>query len=388
MKNMLVLSTAILLVSLFSTSSLAQQTASLELVSVFADQTKVQLKAVMTNSGTIMNVEAVSVSVAYDPAQFTVDSLQTITQLHFQQYGWDNTSDFKWERNGINPDVTNYSENHPTFGSAPILSGAPPDLCLFTFFSKQPAGTASFTVHGNNAPPIPAVTYYYEFNKGGHAFTPVQNIVNWQYPVELTSFTAVQQGKSIALRWVTAGEQNNYGFHVQRRAGQGTVNLDWEVLDFVKGAGTTDQQSQYLFFDLDLPSDGVFEYRLKQQDFDGSTSYSPVVRVEYQNAPHHFALQQNYPNPVSASAGRATVITYDIARRSKVHLALTNILGQELSVLVDDYRDAGRYTVSWLPHNLPAGMYVATLTSETEESGKTEHAVIRVNVVQSNTGHP
>ncbi|MEO0403604.1 MAG: T9SS type A sorting domain-containing protein, partial [Bacteroidota bacterium] len=73
----------------------------------------------------------------------------------------------------------------------------------------------------------------------------------------------------------TATEVNNHFFTVQR-----TVDGDyWEDIGTVQGAGTTQQEQHYEFFDLD-PLYGVSYYRIKQTDFNGDFDYSQKRAVE------------------------------------------------------------------------------------------------------------
>ncbi len=59
--------------------------------------------------------------------------------------------------------------------------------------------------------------------------------------------------------------------------------------------------------------------------------------------PSHFSLSQNYPNPFNES----TTIKYYLARDSYVHLAVYNILGQEIEMLVSEKQLAGDYQIVW-----------------------------------------
>jgi hypothetical protein len=362
-------------------NGLAQFPAGLDLVPISSSATKVEFKAVMKPLATIMNIEAVSVAVTYDPALFNVDSLTSITNKYFSNKGFDDASNAVWNANNTNPDIMLYTEYHPTFGSVPILKNAPPDLCTFTLYPKSAPITASFCVWMNV--PTGALTYYFESGVAGTKnFDPVTCIVDWIIPVELTAFTAAQQGEGITLRWVTASETNNFGFHVQRRDVDDATQLDWETIGFVEGAGNTAAERQYLYFDWTMPKDGTYLYRLKQQDFDGTITYSPEAVVQYQLRPYQFALRQNYPNPISLSAGNGTMIGYDVAEGSQIHMTICNMLGQEVTTLVDDFRDAGAYTVNWAPAGISAGTYVVTLRAETASAGTSEIMHMQMQVVR------
>ncbi|MBE0644499.1 MAG: hypothetical protein IH600_10510 [Bacteroidetes bacterium] len=366
----------------FAATAAAQSPpASLELYPITGSSTEVRIGARMAPQLTVMNIEAVSVAVAYDPSLLSVNANTSIVNRHFSQYGWDNGSNAEWDNDGINPDVAVYAEYHPTFGSQAIFRGAPPTLCQFVFFPKSSSsGCADFTVYANNA--TAALTYYFEYQVSTQQnFSPVTNIVCMPYPVELSLFTAAQQGRAIAVRWATESESNNHGFHIERRDLADAAG-DWAELGFVEGEGDSPAGRQYIFFDQDLPHDGDFAYRLKQVDFDGTSKYTDAVIVHYVDAPLQFALRQNYPNPVSLSDGAATHVGYDVAESSDVRLTVTNLLGQQVALLAENIFDAGSYTVDWRPAGVPAGTYIVTMTARATESGRAEVLHQRIQVIR------
>ena len=59
--------------------------------------------------------------------------------------------------------------------------------------------------------------------------------------------------------------------------------------------------------------------------------------------PAAFELYQNYPNPFNPS----TTIRYDVALHSRVTIAIYNLLGQRISLLVNEEKSPGRYTAIW-----------------------------------------
>lgn len=93
-------------------------------------------------------------------------------------------------------------------------------------------------------------------------------------PISLVEFTAKPEGEHVRLDWITASEQDNAWFTVERSA---DAVLFGPVLE-VPGAGNSAQLLHYT--DLDLrPLSGLSYYRLKQSDTDGTSTYSPVVSV-------------------------------------------------------------------------------------------------------------
>jgi hypothetical protein len=73
--------------------------------------------------------------------------------------------------------------------------------------------------------------------------------------------------------------------------------------------------------------------------------------------PGAFSLQQNYPNPFNPS----TTITFELPARGEAHLALYDILGQEIRVLADGLMEAGRHQVVVDASALPSGVYFCRL---------------------------
>ena len=163
--------------------------------------------------------------------------------------------------------------------------------------------------------------------------------------VELTSFTANMIDGKVNLKWQTASELNNSGFEIEKaiRSSQSSVNnkKNWEKIGFVNGSGTTSEINNYSFIDDKLLTQNAF-YRLKQIDFDGTFSYSNEIEVDV-NAPLKFSLEQNYPNPFNPS----TVIKYQVPVAGLVSLKVYDILGNEVAILVDEYRNAGSYEIEF-----------------------------------------
>jgi hypothetical protein len=80
----------------------------------------------------------------------------------------------------------------------------------------------------------------------------------------------------------------------------------------------------------------------------------------------NFKLNQNYPNPFNPS----TKISYSVPKRGFVSLRIFNILGSEITKLVNETQNAGEYTVNFDSGKLPAGIYVYSLTNGTNTAIK------------------
>jgi len=73
--------------------------------------------------------------------------------------------------------------------------------------------------------------------------------------------------------------------------------------------------------------------------------------------PTEYILTQNYPNPFNP----ATKIDFSLPKDSDVELTVYNILGQQVEVLINGFRNAGTYELTWDASNLPSGVYIYRL---------------------------
>ena len=185
-------------------------------------------------------------------------------------------------------------------------------------------------------------------------------------PVELVTFTCEVDNKVVTLFWQTATETNNQGFEIERARLRSSnyAEASWERIGFVEGKGTTTEIQSYSF--TDKPEPGMYKYRLKQIDFDGTFAYSPEVEAEVK-APNVFSLEQNYPNPFNPT----TKIKYTIPASSLnpfskgegtfVTLKVYDILGNEVAALVNEEQEPGVYEVEFSTssgiRNLVSGIY-------------------------------
>jgi hypothetical protein len=98
-------------------------------------------------------------------------------------------------------------------------------------------------------------------------------------PVELSQFEAKATQKAVVLTWKTESEQNNAAFNIE----QSTNGKDFQTIGTVKGNGTTAAAHTYTFTH-EAPSVSIHYYRLKQVDFNGQFTYSPVRAVAFGKA--------------------------------------------------------------------------------------------------------
>jgi CubicO group peptidase (beta-lactamase class C family) len=174
--------------------------------------------------------------------------------------------------------------------------------------------------------------------------------IEWQVPVDLTSFNATSRTGYVELNWSTATETNNQLFEIERRK----ENSDFVLIGFVEGKGTTTEQQEYSFIDRDVTA-GKYYYRLKQIDFNGTFEYS--YEVEIDAAPVSFSLEQNYPNPFNPS----TTIRFDLPDKEFVTLKIYDVLGNEVDLLLNEEKPAGSHSVEFNASGIASGIYICKL---------------------------
>ncbi len=93
-------------------------------------------------------------------------------------------------------------------------------------------------------------------------------------PVNLVSFDVSKEQGGNLLTWTTASEINNDHFEIQ----YSEDGISFITIGYVAGQGTSYQINNYSFFD-ERSFNGTVYYRLKQVDFDGTTSYSNTISL-------------------------------------------------------------------------------------------------------------
>ena len=158
-------------------------------------------------------------------------------------------------------------------------------------------------------------------------------------PVTLSSFTATFSGGSSLLSWTTQFESNNIGWNVYRSQTEAIAEGFQANEDMIEGAGTTTEQTDYVFEDLHemYPGSSYF-YWIESVDNGGTTElYGPVsvdIPGEDDNElppeiTANYGLYQNLPNPFNPS----TRIAFKLKEDTKGTLEIYNTKGQLVKTL-------------------------------------------------------
>jgi len=124
----------------------------------------------------------------------------------------------------------------------------------------------------------------------------------------------------------------------------------------VDGAGNSYDWLYYKWVDRN-PLQGISYYRLKQTDFDGTTSYSDIRMVNFSGASSSNQGWVNiYPNP--APDGQFNVRLGELSSES-ITMTITNILGE---VIYDAQLSAGsNQTLNISREGIAKGVYTITI---------------------------
>ncbi|MBK8982635.1 MAG: PQQ-binding-like beta-propeller repeat protein [Ignavibacteria bacterium] len=114
----------------------------------------------------------------------------------------------------------------------------------------------------------------------------------------------------------------------------------------------------------DIDSNGINEFLGGNREgrvicFYGGNGTITSVNNNNNLFPAGYKLYQNYPNPFNPGTG----IKFDIAKSVNVKLAVYDILGKEISTLINEKLNAGSYQVSFDGSSLPSGIYFYQLKS-------------------------
>jgi hypothetical protein len=244
----------------------------------------------------------------------------------------------------IGDELTHTSPKSPSSG-----------VVTFSFNYTAPSVTSTITLYANgNSVNLSGGNEGDQWNFASNKTVVVLPFI----PVELSSFLALIDRNNVNLTWTTASEKNNSGFEILRSSG----SQDYISLGFIKGKGSSTETNNYSFSDNSLMP-GNYSYKLRQIDFNGtSTDYKLSSEVEI-NAPENFALFQNYPNPFNPS----TTIEFELDTEQNVSLKIFNALGEELAQLFNGTLPAGKhkreFNTAYIK-NLSSGIYFYELKGE------------------------
>ncbi|MGD8781290.1 MAG: S8 family serine peptidase [Ignavibacteria bacterium] len=149
----------------------------------------------------------------------------------------------------------------------------------------------------------------------------------------------------------------------------------WEELPLIKLSENESTGSLYL---CDLShfaayDSGMICFKIKTCDLAGNTTawtMEPGIAIgdignitgienedDAETLPQTYSLEQNYPNPFNPT----TTISYQISESGKVSLKVYDVLGREVTTLVNETQPSGVYSVEFNASRLASGVYIYRL---------------------------
>ncbi|MFT5142040.1 MAG: hypothetical protein ACI80V_002667 [Rhodothermales bacterium] len=179
------------------------------------------------------------------------------------------------------------------------------------------------------------------------------------------SIAEAYEGMMIRMEGVEVGTNqadapSDFGEFTVGTTGSGAfVRVDDQSSDFSGGFNDGLTEGQVFAFIQGAWSYSFSNYKLwPESESDVGTS---GVAVEEEGLPDKFELHANYPNPFNP----ATTIRYDVAGTEMVRLAVYDVLGRQVSSLVNGQQSPGRYSVDFNASNLASGVYIYRLEAGT-----------------------
>jgi len=185
----------------------------------------------------------------------------------------------------------------------------------------------------------------------------------------LTAFSAGIKDKKIHLVWKITNPAEISYFSIQRLDpgdnAYETINKDKIAFTdfFEKGADPNNLREYRYSYEDEPTTDGVYYYKLRAYNARSELVLeSDAIKLGISGI-RDFILSQNFPNPFNPS----TTIQYELMGNSHVTIRVYDLIGKEVTTLVDKYQSAGKYTVDFDASkfaNLTSGIYFYKLETE------------------------
>jgi hypothetical protein len=161
-------------------------------------------------------------------------------------------------------------------------------------------------------------------------------------PVTLLTFDGVLENNAVILNWNTSREQDTHYFDIEKS----TDGISYIKIGSVNAAGNSTTTINYSFIDNKI--NPINYYRLRINDFDGSSHFSKVITIRNNNATQNVWLINNpFNNYIEMSFAKGGAVS---------KLQLFNSLG---AVVAEKTITSQSGRVRWdLPQNLSSGGYV------------------------------
>jgi hypothetical protein len=158
--------------------------------------------------------------------------------------------------------------------------------------------------------------------------------------ITLSLFTAIFNGNSSVLYWITQSEVNNAGWNIYRAETGNYTEASKINATMIEGAGTSSDISEYNYTDeTEFQFGETYYYWLESIDYANLTSLHGPLSVEIPEQdnpetpqiPELIGLAQNYPNPFNPE----TEIMFRLQNDNHVRIIIMNVKGEKVTTIFD-----------------------------------------------------
>ena len=229
-----------------------------------------------------------------------------------------------------NQNYTVYSAENGTLQGDAHLSIKSGSMSPKVVYFQNTSSTLSFSVNFNKSG-----TWY---AWGRMYFDPIYNANSFYVQVDNGPKLTFGNNNNSYSKWHWEGNQLSALSIGNISAGTHKITI------YGREARNTVMLDQILF-----TQDGAFSPDDDNITFAKSTPSNNIDAI-----PTNFNLAQNYPNPFNPS----TKIQYSVPKDGLVAIKIYNVLGAEVASLVDEFKSAGTYEVTFNASNLSSGVYI------------------------------
>ncbi|CAN5416554.1 hypothetical protein BH11BAC2_BH11BAC2_08260 [soil metagenome] len=197
---------------------------------------------------------------------------------------------------------------------------------------------------------------------GVNTFSPIVLVSgSGALPIKLLNFDVRVENKIGKLDWSTSEEKDNDYFIIERSKDA----KSFSKIGRIEGAGNSNTVQNYSFEDSQ-PYPGINYYRLKQTDFNGDFSYSPIKSIRLDDkisSEAQIKVNSVGPNPFKSNFS----VNYQSATEKQIEFSLYNSSGQKV-FHESTNASSGDNKFDYVDENhLPPGNYILNVISGTEK---------------------
>lgn len=179
-------------------------------------------------------------------------------------------------------------------------------------------------------------------------------------PITLVAWEGQCEGKQVVLKWITASEQDNHHFTIEKSRDAS----EWAAIGTVPGAGNSSSMINYSY--TDDGAQGLAYYRLRQTDINGTTTVSNTIAAgcgtDNGTAIVNAWDDGTYLNLVVSSTLDAV---YD--------LTLMDAQGKVMTTRASQVINTGSTTLRVDKHGIATGIYMVQLFNSTNVMSRRVH---------------